>query len=170
MLTTSHILMHVTTCKLHYHLYFNNLHRSITTNKVVYSYAGYRTKYMIQQINYIIYHRGSTQWICPAITIQASRGEIYIAPTHSWPRHYMRWEGSVTPRPRFTPGERTPIPIGQEAGWAPEPVWTQRLEKRIIFLCWESNLARPVCSQTVYWPSYPCDKSYQLHRFMYQVS
>jgi hypothetical protein len=21
-----------------------------------------------------------------------------------------------------------PVPIGQEAGWAPEPVWTQRLE------------------------------------------
>jgi hypothetical protein len=26
------------------------------------------------------------------------------------------------------PGERTPVPIGQEAGWAPEPVRTQRLE------------------------------------------
>jgi hypothetical protein len=25
-------------------------------------------------------------------------------------------------------GERTPGTIGQEAGWAPEPVWTQRLE------------------------------------------
>jgi hypothetical protein len=23
-----------------------------------------------------------------------------------------------------------PVPIGQEAGWAPEPVWTQRLEER----------------------------------------
>jgi hypothetical protein len=28
------------------------------------------------------------------------------------------------------PGERTPVPIGQEAGWAPEPVWTQRLEEK----------------------------------------
>jgi hypothetical protein len=29
-----------------------------------------------------------------------------------------------------------PVPIGQEAGWAPEPVWTQRLEEkdtRILF-------------------------------------
>jgi hypothetical protein len=24
---------------------------------------------------------------------------------------------------RFTPGERGPVPIGQEAGWAPETVW-----------------------------------------------
>jgi hypothetical protein len=23
-----------------------------------------------------------------------------------------------------------PVPIGQEAGWAPEPVWTQRLEEK----------------------------------------
>jgi hypothetical protein len=80
---------------------------------------------------------------------------------------------SVTPRPRFSPGERTPgthctgggekrcsscsfstsaldkgersasrpgralapekgppVPFGQEAGWTPEPVWTQRLEEK----------------------------------------
>jgi hypothetical protein len=28
------------------------------------------------------------------------------------------------------PGERTPVPIEQEAGWAPETVWTQRLEEK----------------------------------------
>jgi hypothetical protein len=26
----------------------------------------------------------------------------------------------------FTPGERAPVSIGEEAGWAPEPVWTPR--------------------------------------------
>jgi hypothetical protein len=35
----------------------------------------------------------------------------------------------VTPRPRFTPGKGPAVPIGQEAGWAPELVRTQRLEK-----------------------------------------
>jgi hypothetical protein len=25
------------------------------------------------------------------------------------------------------PGKGPPVPIGQEAGWAPEPVWTQKL-------------------------------------------
>ena len=29
----------------------------------------------------------------------------------------------VTPRPLFTPG-KDPVPIVQEAGWAPGPVWT----------------------------------------------
>jgi hypothetical protein len=41
------------------------------------------------------------------------------------------WVDSITPRPRFTPGERTPpVPIVQEAGQTPEPVWTQKLEKK----------------------------------------
>ena len=33
------------------------------------------------------------------------------------------WVVSSTPRPHFTPG-KDPIPIVQEAGWAPGPVWT----------------------------------------------
>jgi hypothetical protein len=28
------------------------------------------------------------------------------------------------------PGKGPPIPIEEEAGWAPEPVWTQRLEEK----------------------------------------
>jgi len=34
-----------------------------------------------------------------------------------------RWGVSSTPRPLFTPG-KDPVPIVQEAGWAPGPVWT----------------------------------------------
>jgi hypothetical protein len=33
------------------------------------------------------------------------------------------WTVSRTPRPQFTPG-KDPVPIVQEAGWAPGPVWT----------------------------------------------
>ena len=33
------------------------------------------------------------------------------------------WGVSVTPRPLFTPG-KDPVPIVQEAGWSPGPVWT----------------------------------------------
>jgi hypothetical protein len=38
------------------------------------------------------------------------------------------WAVSVTPRSHFTPGNGPPVPIGQEAGWPSELVWTQRLE------------------------------------------
>jgi hypothetical protein len=33
-------------------------------------------------------------------------------------------------RPRFTPGKGPPVAIGQEAGWASELVWTERLEEK----------------------------------------
>jgi hypothetical protein len=34
------------------------------------------------------------------------------------------------PAALLPPGKGTPVPIGQEAGWAPEPVWTQRLQEK----------------------------------------
>jgi hypothetical protein len=40
------------------------------------------------------------------------------------------WVVSVTPQPRFAPGKGHRVPIVQEAGWASEPVWTQRLEEK----------------------------------------
>jgi hypothetical protein len=32
------------------------------------------------------------------------------------------------------PGKGPPVPIVQEAGWASEPVWTQRLEEKFFVL------------------------------------
>ena len=61
------------------------------------------------------------------------------------------WGVSITPRPIFSPG-KDPVPVLQEAGWAPEPVWTGA-----------ENLAptgirspdRPARSQSLYRLSYP---------------
>jgi hypothetical protein len=39
------------------------------------------------------------------------------------------WGIGSTPWPPFIPGEPR-VPIVQEAGWAPEPVWTQRQEEK----------------------------------------
>ena len=53
----------------------------------------------------------------------AHRGSRGIA----LPFHYhgtrRGWGVSVTPRPLFTP-RKDPVPIVQEVGWAPGPVWT----------------------------------------------
>jgi hypothetical protein len=44
----------------------------------------------------------------------------------------LDWVGGKRhPRPSFTPGKGSPVPIGQDAGWGPEPVWTQRTEEKI---------------------------------------
>jgi hypothetical protein len=44
----------------------------------------------------------------------------------------------------LAPGEVPLVLIVQEAGWAPEPVWTQRLEEKYFRLCRWLNLDRPV--------------------------
>jgi hypothetical protein len=53
------------------------------------------------------------------------------------------WSVSLFGR-ALPPGKGPPVPIGQEAGWAPEPVWTQRLEEKSFRLCRGSNFDRPV--------------------------
>jgi hypothetical protein len=53
------------------------------------------------------------------------------------------WSAS-RPSRALLPGKGPPLPIVQEAGWAPEPVWTWRLEENPFRLCRGSNLVRPV--------------------------
>jgi hypothetical protein len=69
------------------------------------------------------------------------------------------WGVSVTPRPLFTP-RKDPVPIAQEAGWAPGPVWTGA-----------ENLAHtgirspdgPARSQSLYRLSYPAHMKTNVH-------
>ena len=62
---------------------------------------------------------------------------------------------SSTPRPHFTPGKDL-VPILQEAGWAPGPVWTggkSRPSRDLI-------LDRPACSRytdQATQPTWPCN-------------
>ena len=51
---------------------------------------------------------------------RGSRGIAVLFLDHGTRRE---WEVSVTPRPLFTPG-KDPVPIVQETGWTPGPVWT----------------------------------------------
>ena len=60
------------------------------------------------------------------------------------------WGVSVTPRPLFTPG-KDPVFNLQEAGWAPEPVWTVA-ENLAPTGIWSPD--RPVRSQSLYRLSY----------------
>jgi hypothetical protein len=60
-----------------------------------------------------------------------------------------RWgEWPVTPWPHFIPVKGPPVPTGEEAGWAPVPVLTQRLEEKSsasarddrTLITWSSNM------------------------------
>jgi hypothetical protein len=70
----------------------------------------------------------------------SENGVCRIKYNHEVCRLYRsRYSESIMPRPCFTPRERTPVPIGQEAGWAPELVWTQKLEEKSFRQCQRSN-------------------------------
>jgi hypothetical protein len=59
------------------------------------------------------------------------------------------WVVSVTPRPRFTPGERSPL-TNWTGGWVGlRPALATEARKRILCLCRWSNPSPPVCSQTL---------------------
>jgi hypothetical protein len=45
---------------------------------------------------------------------------------------------------RHDPRKERTVPTVQEAEWAPELVWTQRLEEKSFHLCQGSNLDLPV--------------------------
>jgi len=72
-----------------------------------------------------------------------------------------RWVVSSTPRPHFTPG-KDPVPIVQEAGWAPGPVWTDGKS------CSHRDLipGRPDPSQLLYRLSYPAHIQY-IYMYIY---
>ena len=64
------------------------------------------------------------------------------------------WVFSSTPRPHFTPG-KDPVPILQEAGWAPGPVWTGGKSRPH----WDSIPDRPARSRSLYRLNYPAHNS-----------
>jgi hypothetical protein len=67
------------------------------------------------------------------------------------------WSAS-RPGRALPPGKGPPVPIGQEGGWAPEPVWTQRIvakahgnsaESRTVVY---SNVTQPPDTQSAFLP------------------
>jgi hypothetical protein len=86
----------------------------------------------------------------PLHAMEALGGRRGIAPTHSGPRHQIGVSGQRhAPAALLSPGKGPPVPIVQEAGWAPEPVWTQRLEEKSSAPCRGSNPDCPVVQPVV---------------------
>ena len=68
------------------------------------------------------------------------------------------WVVSSTPRPHFTHG-KDPVPIVQEAGWAPGPVWRGGKSRPHR----DSIPDRPACSQSLY------RLSYRAHQLLFKT-
>jgi hypothetical protein len=69
---------------------------------------------------------------------------------------------SVTPRPHSTPGKDL-VPIVQESGWAPGPVWTSAKNLASTGIRSPDRTTR---SQSLYWLSYP---AHSLHYISYII-
>jgi hypothetical protein len=55
--------------------------------------------------------------------------EVQLLLIHDLGTRWGEWSAS-RPGRALPPGKGPPVPIVQEARWAPEPVWSQRLEER----------------------------------------
>jgi hypothetical protein len=66
----------------------------------------------------------------PLHAMVALGGRGGIAPICSWPRYEIGVSGQRHAPAALCPGESTLDPIVQVAGWASEPVWTQRLDDK----------------------------------------
>ena len=87
--------------------------------------------------------------LCTGLTVhRGSRGIARLFLDHGSRRG---WGVSVTPRPLFTPG-KDPVPILQEARWAPGPVWTGAKNLTPTGI---RSPDRPARSQSLYGMSYP---------------
>jgi len=100
----------------------------------------------------LIYERYKVKWshYRPGVAQRVGRGIALLFHDHGTRRG---WVVSSTLRPHFTSG-KDPVPILQEAGWVPVPVWTggkSRPHRDLI-------PDRPACCQSLYRLSYPAYK------------
>ena len=86
----------------------------------------------------------------PGVAQRVGRGIALLFHDHST---WRGWVVSSTPRPHFTPG-KDPVPILQEAGWAPGSVWTGGKSRPHR----DSIPDRPAPSQSLYRLNYPAHK------------
>jgi len=101
------------------------------------------------------------KWSCYRPSVAQGVGRVIALLFHD---HGIRrgWVVSSTPWPHFNPG-KDPVPILQEAGWAPGLVWTGRKS------CHHRDLIldRPAHSQSLYWLSYPAHVCVCMYVCMY---
>jgi len=124
-------------------LKLNNLQDKLIHDNVIWTYLKneFRIPKKIKKVK--------VKWSCyrPSVAQRVGRGIALLFHDCVTRRG---WMVSSTPRPHFTPG-KDPVPILQEAGWAPGPVWTGGKCRPHR----DSIPDRPARSQSLYRLSYP---------------
>jgi hypothetical protein len=160
---TSCLLVYVTRHTLNVHIYVHHLRSSLLSNCMI----SLVSKSICCILHFNLAIHSSLTCVCgikiwchytkvsvkvkwsryrPSVAQRVGRGIALLFHDHSTRRG---WAVSSMPRPHFTPG-KDPVPIVQEAGWAPGPVWT--VEKSRPHR--DSIPDRPACSQSLYRLSY----------------
>jgi len=100
-------------------------------------------------IDLVYFPLWAQKWSCyrPSVAQRVGRGITILFHDRGTRRG---WVISSTPRPHFSPG-KDPVPILQEAWWAPGLVWTGGKPRPHR----DSIPDRPARSQSLYWLSYP---------------
>jgi hypothetical protein len=101
----------------------------------------------LSSIGFIIYPIICVPFTGPVVAQRVGRG---IALLFNDRGTRKGWVVSISPQPYFTPG-KDPVPIAQEAGWAPGPVWTGGKSRPTGI----RSPDHPARRQWLYWLSYP---------------
>jgi hypothetical protein len=121
----------------------NRLHFLCSTYTCTYEYRAARTqKCAAKNSIYKQKSKGNLSYTCHAGSIGERRYSSYSLLTSALDRG--EWSESLPSR-TIPPGKGPPVPIVQEAGWAPQLVWTQRLEEK----CFASARDRTPVIQSV---------------------
>jgi len=117
----------------------------------------YRLSYPAHIHIYIYIYKVKVKWsrYWPDVAQRVGRG--IALPFHDRGTRRV-WVVRSTHRPQFTPG-KVPVPILQEAGWAPRPVWTGEKSRHHR----DSISDHPARSQSLYRLSYTTNPAYNKH-------
>jgi hypothetical protein len=79
------------------------------------------------------------------------RGGVKIKLHHSWPRHWVEVSGQLHAPAALSTWQKPPVLIRQEAGWAPQPIWTLWRREKSCTAEKRTQVIQPVARRCTDW-------------------
>jgi hypothetical protein len=127
-----------------------SLHGVTTQENKVVILTTVRSSNVTNKMQYKLALRYKNTQSSPITHLWRCRGGDYIQLLliHNLGTRGGEWSTS-RPGHAWAPGKGLPVPTVQEAGWAPEPFWTQRAEEESFRLCRRLNIDRNVVQSVI---------------------